>query len=105
MSFASTTAASGAACSTALSRQQGSKPVGNWLLQLTQSPVSEDRCLTMRSAEIAIVVDHDMRQPRNRLLQIVQRAWKPRRELFAGYVVAALRYPHRDALGRLLGTG
>ena len=64
--------------------------------------VIEYRDLPKWVRQVAIVVNEHVRQATYCQAQIVQRARKPREQFVVGNIVAALRYPHGDALARLL---
>jgi hypothetical protein len=65
----------------------------------------KDRNPSERPAQVAIVVNQDVRKFTNGCLQIRKRAWKPGRQFLGWHVVAALRNAHGDALIRYFRTG
>jgi hypothetical protein len=84
---------------------QRAQPLGDRLLQMSRLAVIEDGDLTKWHAQIAIVVNQNVRQAMDCRLKIVQGSREPGQQLVVGNVVTALRRAHSDALGRLLGTG
>src|SRR5260370_36911438 len=72
---------------------------------MSRLAVIEHGDLTKRCAQIAIVVNQNVRQSMDCRSKIVQGSRETGQQLVVGNVVTALRHAHGDALCRLLGTG